>query len=78
MERPGNAGDSENTLRSRRRFEGLIYSQNGEVSFNYLDGTLIYGNQVTLDGTVRIRYQSNRVSSSGFIFKPSTLTWKEE
>ena len=71
-------GGNENSRRDQRRFEGLLYSQNGEVNFNYLDGTMVYGNQITLDGTVRIRYQSNRVSSSGFVFEPTTLKWKEE
>lgn len=71
-------GANENSRRDQRRFEGLIYSQNGAVNFNYLDGTLVYGKQVTLDGTARIRYQNGRISSSGFVFEPSTLTWKEE
>lgn len=71
-------GGNENSRRDQRQFNGLIYSQNGEVNFNYLDGRLVYGKQVTLDGTTRIRYTNGRITSGGFVFEPSTLIWKEE
>lgn len=69
---------NETGRRNQRRFEGLIYSQNGLVTFDYLRGALIYGNKVTFNGTIRVDYSSGNISSGGFIFKPATLKWKEE
>ncbi len=78
----------ENQRMLLRRISGLIYSESGEVKFNYLRAqnsgsaslqrTLVYGNQVTLDGRIYLRYGANVISNSGFVFEPSTLTWKEE
>lgn len=72
------SGANENSRRDQRRFEGLIYSQNGLVTFDYLRGTMVYGNKVTFNGTIRVDYSSGNISSGGFIFEPSTLIWKEE
>lgn len=72
----------------RRIISGLIYSEFGEVNFNYLRAqntgnpllqrTLVYGSEVTLDGRIYLRYGANVISITGFVFEPATLTWKEE
>lgn len=72
------SGANENNRRDQRRFEGLIYSQNGLVTFDYLRGTMVYGKKVTFNGTIRVDYSSGNISSGGFIFEPAILTWKEE
>ncbi|MFH1577957.1 MAG: alanine-zipper protein, partial [Candidatus Omnitrophota bacterium] len=71
-------GPQEKKRRDRRQFSGLIYSELGHVNLNYLTGTLVYGDRITLDGEIDIRYRTNRVSSSGFIFAPSLFTWQEQ
>lgn len=76
LDQPGNG--SETTLRDRRRFSGLIYSENGKVSFKYLNGVLVYGKEVTLDGTVLIQYASGRIVPSGFVFSPAEKKWQEQ
>ena len=77
--------DNENARMNQRRVSGLIYSETGNVSFNYLvptspgpTGNLVYGNRVTLDGRVRIVYDSSVFNSGGFVFSPGATTWDEE
>lgn len=72
------AGANENNRRDQRRFQGLIYSQNGLVTFDYLRGAMVYGNKVTFNGTIRVDYSSGNISSNGFVFEPATRRWKEE
>ncbi|MCX5708709.1 MAG: hypothetical protein NTY14_07080, partial [Candidatus Omnitrophica bacterium] len=51
-------GNNENQRRNNRNFDGIIYSENGNVSFNYLNSdNATMGNNITLDGQVRIRLQ---------------------
>ncbi len=79
---------SETTIMNRRRIAGLIYSEFGRIQFNYLryptsgpvsrQNNLLYGQQITLDGRIQLRYNSAVTPSGGFIFEPVTLTWKEE
>jgi hypothetical protein len=71
----GNTPDERMRL---RRFDGLIYSEFGHVDFNYLRGTLVYGDRITFDGQIRIDYRSGRLSTSGFVFNPSIVTWWEQ
>ena len=84
------AGSNEANRAGQRQIAGLIYSEFGEVNFNYLRypsgggggasyrRNLIYGKQVTLDGRIRLRYGPAVSPSGGFVFKPSLLDWDEE
>ncbi|RLF39028.1 MAG: hypothetical protein DRN12_07535 [Thermoplasmata archaeon] len=71
-------GSTELRRLRRRRFGGLIYSEQGEVSFNYLWGIGVMGNDVNFDGRIRLRYVSSKLDSGGFIFEPSVIVWREE
>lgn len=81
-------GNNENARTNNRRISGLIYSEFGQVYLHYLNfspGTstwrqsnLVYGQQIILDGEIHLRYNSAVVPTSGFIFKPAILNWKEE
>src|SRR3989339_1051760 len=83
---PG-AGSETNRV-DRRRIAGLIYSEFGQVYFNYLRyptsgpgsrrRNLIYGKKITLDGRILLRYGPAVSPSGGFVFKPSLRDWNEE
>ena len=82
--------NSEANRANQRQIAGLIYSEFGEVRFNYLRNpsqgggganyrrNLVYGKQITLDGRIRLRYGPAVSPSGGFVFKPSLLDWDEE
>lgn len=79
---------SEDDRMALRRASGLIYSELGIVNLNYLGypttgstslrGNLVYGNQITLDGQIAIRYLPDVISTDGFAFTPSVLSWQEQ
>ncbi len=69
---------SEQSKRNTRDFDGLIYSQNGSVFFNYINGLSIIGNNVTLDGLVRLQYDGRYVEeNAGFVGGVAVFDWKE-
>ena len=77
--------NNEDNRMNQRRISGLIYSESGNVSLNYLrptnpgpTGNLVYGKRVTLDGRIRIVYSSSVFNSGGFIFSPGMTRWDEE
>jgi hypothetical protein len=58
---------------------GLVYTQNGNITFNYLSsansagqGMAIIGNNVSLSGTVVADYVDNRISNSTTGFPPQS------
>jgi len=62
-----------------RSFYGLIYTQNGDVNFNYLNSRGgVMGNNVSLEGKVRVRYNPWFIPVNGFIFSPSVVNWQEK
>ncbi|MDO8748268.1 MAG: hypothetical protein Q7J72_04020 [Candidatus Omnitrophota bacterium] len=81
-------GATEDEKIGQRIISGLIYSELGEVNFNYLRpqttgsaayrGNLVYGEQVTLDGRISINYLPGLVSTNGFTFAPGATVWDEE
>ncbi len=73
-------GNTENKKRDTRIFRGLIYSEQGTVTLNYLNGLAVYGNNVILDGRILINYSANRIDppSGTFLFQPSSLSWQEQ
>lgn len=74
----------------KRQIAGLIYSEAGEVTLNYLQppqtgaqadrGNLVYGRRITLDGQIDIHYKPNLVTydNGSFIFAPGVLSWQEQ
>lgn len=74
----GNIISLENVDRNQRRFSGLIYSQNGLVNLNNLEGTIVMGNRVTLDGDIYIRYRNGRIANNGFNLGLAVATWQEQ
>src|SRR3989338_7673759 len=81
------AGSETNRV-DRRRIAGLIYSEFGQVYFNYLRyptsgpgsrrRNLIYGKKITLDGRILLRYGPAVRPSGDFVVKPSLRDWNEE
>jgi Tfp pilus assembly protein PilV len=80
-----------NQIDTSRNFEGIIYSENGDVSFNYLNtANSTLGNNVILKGEVHIsmqgrgrgrwrRWWRRRIGGSGgFDFEPVVIQWKEQ
>ena len=68
-----------NNNSNSRSFYGLIYTQNGNVDFNYLNSRGgVMGNNVSLEGEVKIRYNPWFIPVNGFIFSPSVVNWQEE
>ena len=64
---------------SARTISGLVYTQNGNINFNYLSslnsaglGMAMIGNNVFLSGTVVADYVDNRVSNSTTGFPPQS------
>ena len=69
----------------KRAFYGMIYTQNGDMDFNYLYGIVgwwrgveLIANNLYLRGRVQIDYSSYFVDDYGFDFKPSALYWQEK
>ncbi len=72
------SGNNETQRRDNRNFDGLIYTQDGTIYLNYLDGRSVMGNDVYLDGRVRIRYATRFVKDNGFIGAFDSITWQEQ
>ncbi|MFA6217421.1 MAG: hypothetical protein WDL87_07195 [Candidatus Omnitrophota bacterium] len=70
--------NNETQRRDARNFDGLIYTQNGTIYLNYIDGRSVMGNDVYLDGRVRIRYSTRFVKDNGFIGAFDSITWQEQ
>ncbi len=69
---------SETSKRNSRDFDGLIYSENGSVFFNYINGLAITASNVTLDGLIRLRYDGRYIEeNSGFVGGVAVFNWKE-
>ena len=69
---------SETSKRNSRDFDGLIYSENGSVFFNYINGLAITASNVTLDGLIRLRYDGRYIEeNSGFVGGVAVFNWRE-
>jgi hypothetical protein len=71
-------GGNDTSRRANRRFGNAIYTQNGDIIFNYLDGLLLTGNNVTLDGQIRLTYRTRARRLTGFAWGASEIKWKEQ
>lgn len=63
----------------RRNFSGgLIYSENGTITFNYLYARGVCGNDVTLSGRIFLVYNPTLLSLVGFTWGLSDIKWGEQ
>ncbi len=72
------SGGSQASKRNKRQFAGLIYTQNGDVSFNYIRGTALMGENVTLKGSIDLRYDDDLLDLTGFVTSSSQIVWQEQ
>ncbi|MGE5308542.1 MAG: hypothetical protein ACM3OC_05635 [Deltaproteobacteria bacterium] len=60
-------------------FDDFAYSENGDVSFNYLSSFGLYGSNVYLRGPIQIDYNPDAASKiSGYAFSMGGFKWKEQ
>lgn len=71
-------GPSDAAKRGQRSFDGFIYTQNGNIYFNYIDAVALMGNNVTLSGSIRLRYDNDLKNLTGFIWGLSDIKWQEQ
>ncbi len=72
------AGGSETAREGNRDFDDIIYTENGELNFNYLDAKAAYGNNVIFDGRVRLNYDRDLIRLTGFTWGLSNIKWREQ
>lgn len=70
-------GGTETKKSNNRSFDGLIYTQTGDIRFNYIDGVAIIGYNVFLDGLIKLKYDGRYVSSERYVGNLSTVNWRE-
>lgn len=74
---PDGVGDKQK--RDNRKFDGLIFTQFGEVDFNYINGVAVMGATATLRGSVVLKYQPKYVDTQGFVSgNISVVRWQEQ
>jgi hypothetical protein len=61
-----------------RTFDGLIYTENGDVHINFIDGIAIMGTNVYLDGVVKLKYSPKYVDSEGLFGDIELFSWQEK
>lgn len=71
-------GDNDAQRRQNRSFGSLIYTQNGEVKFNYLDAESVMGNKVTFSGEVKLKYDSKVTNVVNFTWSLAEYNWQEQ
>jgi hypothetical protein len=71
-------GNRDSDKTDMRNFDDIIFTQNGNIVFNYLDTKAIYGNNITLSGLVRIRYDSDLERLGGYGFGVAGHAWNEQ
>jgi hypothetical protein len=71
-------GGNDSAKRGKRSFDNLIYTENGNVDFNYINGASIMGNNVTLRGSIDLKYDDDLLNLSGFVTGGFQITWQEQ
>ncbi|MFA5362759.1 MAG: hypothetical protein WC335_05875 [Candidatus Omnitrophota bacterium] len=69
-----------------RVFQGIVYTYNGNVTFDSINGTSVFGYNVTFSGFVNLNYNcpinlfkwDKYVSGEGFYGGQSSFSWSEE
>ncbi len=62
----------------KRIFDDIIFTENGDIDFNYVDCQAMYGANVTLSGIFRMQYDPDLTRLGGYAFGVSGMTWLEE
>ena len=79
---PSPSPNTENKKRDARHFDGLLYTQFGDIYFNYLDSLAVGGSRVYLDGLVLLRFEPGpgkaKVDPWGFEEGLLVTSWQEE
>lgn len=61
-----------------REFDGLVYSQDGDILMNYMEGVSLMGNNVTVQGYARIKYSDRFIESNGLLSTVTMIQWREQ
>jgi hypothetical protein len=69
-----------------RVFQGIVYTYNGDVTFDSINGTSVFGYNVTFSGFVNLNFNcpislfrwDKYVSGEGFYEGQSSFSWSEE
>ncbi|MFH0853351.1 MAG: hypothetical protein V1853_03000 [bacterium] len=71
-------GSTNSERRSRRNFDNTIYSKNGTIDWNYLEGEAVIGNKIIFHNSIRLNYDPYESSFSGFGWGVAKRDWVEE
>lgn len=71
------AGLTETEKSNNRSFDGLIYTQTGDIKFNYIHAVGLIGYNVFLDGLIKLKYDGRYVTSERYVGNLSTVNWRE-
>lgn len=66
------------TRLNNRLFEDIVFSENGDVFFNCIDASAVFGRNVILTGDVRLRPNENLSQLQGYGWGFSQSTWNEQ
>jgi len=72
------SGNNYNQRLSKRNFDDIIFSQYGDIYFNYVDCMAMYGANITLTGVFHMRYDPDLTKLTGYAFGLTGMTWEEE
>ncbi len=73
------AGSTDKKKRDARKFDGLIFSKNGDVDINYINGIAVMGKNIILRGSIDLQYNDKYVDTAGFIQGTlSVIRWQEK
>ncbi|HQJ16150.1 MAG TPA: hypothetical protein PLJ26_06670 [Candidatus Omnitrophota bacterium] len=72
------SGNNYNQRLSKRNFDDIIFTEYGDIYFNYVDCMAMYGSNVTLAGVFQMRYDPDLTKLTGYAFGVSGMNWQEE
>ncbi|MDD5775357.1 MAG: hypothetical protein PHS64_05405, partial [Candidatus Omnitrophica bacterium] len=72
------SGSNNNQRIAKRNFDDIVFTQYGDIYFNFVDCMAMYGGNVTLAGVFQMRYDPDLTKLSGYAFGVSGMTWQEE
>ncbi len=72
------SGSNNNQRIAKRNFDDIIFTQYGDIYFNYVDCMAMYGGNVTLEGVFQMRYDPDLTRLGGYAFGVSGMIWQEE
>ncbi|RKY44828.1 MAG: hypothetical protein DRP81_05045 [Candidatus Omnitrophota bacterium] len=59
-------------------FDGLIYTEDGDVVINYIEGRGVMGYNVFWKGIVKLKYNTKYIPTEGFLGNVEIVTWWEK